>query len=83
VRTARWLRNNVPGVHIPEELILRLEQAKNQKREGIKICLETIQALREVKGVAGVHLMGHKNEDILANIIIESGLATSRVAPCA
>jgi 5,10-methylenetetrahydrofolate reductase len=75
VRIARWLNGNVPGVRIPEEVIRRLEQAKDPKREGVKICIETIQALREINGVAGVHLMGHRNEPVLAEIIVESGVA--------
>ncbi|RPH53716.1 MAG: methylenetetrahydrofolate reductase [Acidobacteria bacterium] len=74
VRTARWLNGNVPGVRIPGEVIGRLEQATDPKREGIKICIETVHALREIAGVAGVHLMGHRNENILAEIIVESGL---------
>jgi len=74
VRTARWLSAHVPGVHVPQTLIRRLEQAADAKQEGIRICIETIQALREIKGVAGVHLMGHKNEAILADIIVSSGL---------
>jgi hypothetical protein len=41
----------------------------------VKICIETIQALREINGVAGVHLMGHRNEPVLAEIIVESGVA--------
>jgi 5,10-methylenetetrahydrofolate reductase len=77
VRTARWLSTNVPGVHVPQALIRRLEQSTDAKQEGILICLETIAALREIKGVAGVHLMGHKNESILADIIVASGLAGS------
>lgn len=75
VRTARWLDANVPGVSIPADIIRRLEQAKNPKQEGMLICIETIQMLRETKGVTGVHLMGHKNENVLAEIIIESGMA--------
>jgi methylenetetrahydrofolate reductase (NADH) len=75
VRVARWLNGNVPGVVIPEQLIRRLEQAKDPKLEGKKICIETILALREVAGVAGIHLMGHRNERVLAEIIAESGAA--------
>jgi 5,10-methylenetetrahydrofolate reductase len=74
VRIARWLNDNVPGVLIPESLIRRLEQAKDPKREGVKICVETIQSLRGIDGVAGVHLMGHRNEHVLAEIIVESGI---------
>lgn len=77
VRTARWLNSNVPGVHIPEPLIKRMEQAHDPKREGAAICKELIFALKEIKGVAGIHLMGHKNEKLLAEIIVETGLAQS------
>ena len=75
VRTARWLGAHVPGVYLPPALIRRLEQAADAKREGIRICIETIQALQGIEGVAGVHLMGHKNEAVLAEIIAVSGLA--------
>lgn len=75
VRTARWLKTNVPGVHIPDALITRMEHARDPKREGALICKELIFALKEVKGVAGIHLMGHKNENLLAEIIVETGLA--------
>ena len=75
VRVARWLNGNVPGVLIPEEVIRRLEQAKDPKLEGKRICIETIQALREIAGVAGIHLMGHRNEKVLAEIIVEAGAA--------
>ncbi len=73
-RVARWISGHVPGVHIPQAVIQRIEQAEDQKREGIEICIETIHALQEIRGVQGVHLMGHKNEAILADIIRESGL---------
>lgn len=74
-RTAKWLVSKVPGVHIPTSVIRRLEQSVDHQLEGIRICIETIQALREIKGIKGIHLMGHKNEHVLAGIIRESGLA--------
>jgi methylenetetrahydrofolate reductase (NADPH) len=39
------------------------------------VCIEIIRALSQIEGVAGVHVMGHRNEDVLAEIIVESGLA--------
>ena len=74
-RTAKWLNGSVPGVHIPPTLIRRLELAEDHKREGVRICIETIKALKQMSGVKGVHLMGHKNETVLAEIIEETGLA--------
>ncbi|HIJ86630.1 MAG TPA: hypothetical protein HPP97_02980 [Desulfuromonadales bacterium] len=74
-RTARWLKTHVPGVHIPDALIARMAYAEDQKREGVAICKEIIRALKEIEGVAGYHLMGHKNEQLLAEIIVDTGLA--------
>ena len=73
-RTARWMAAHVPGVRIPEETIRRMERAADPKREGVRICVELIRALREMEGVAGVHLMAHRREDLVAEILAESGL---------
>ncbi len=69
-----WMGNNVPGVHIPAAMIKRIEKASSQKQEAKQVCIETIQSLSQIEGLAGVHVMGHRNEDVLAEIIIESGL---------
>ena len=59
VGMARYMKNSVPGMDVPDEIIARLKGAGkgNAAKEGIKICVETIQQLREMKGVAGVHIM--------------------------
>ena len=77
-RAARWIRGNVPGVHIPDEIIARIEGAENQKIEGKRICIELIQAIREIKGVAGIHLMAYRQEELVSEIIIESGVRGGR-----
>jgi 5,10-methylenetetrahydrofolate reductase len=69
-----WMAKNVPGVHIPEAIIARIAAADDQKEEAKQVCIETIQYLGEIEGVAGIHIMGHRNEDVLAEIIIESGV---------
>ena len=43
-----------------------------QKEESKKICLELIESFRDIKGVNGVHLMGHKKEEVISEIIKES-----------
>ena len=65
---------HVPGVHVPEAVTARIAAAEDQRAEGRRVCVETIRALRGIEGVAGVHLMGHKNEAALARIIVEAGL---------
>jgi len=78
-RTAKWIRKNVPGVHIPDTIIARLEGAEDQKREGKKLCTELIQQIREIPGVAGVHIMAYRQEEFVTEIIAESGVLKNRV----
>ena len=73
-KALRWMATHVPGVHVPETLLARIAASADQKAEAKKICIETITAVAGIDGVAGIHVMGHKNEDVLAEIIIESGL---------
>lgn len=73
-KALRWMAEHVPGVHVPTAVTERIAAAADPKAEGRRICVETIHALQNIEGVAGVHLMGHKNEDALAQIIVEAGL---------
>jgi len=70
-KSAKWMNDNLFGVDVPDEIVKRLKQAKDPKNESKKICLELIEAFREIKGVNGVHLMGHKKEEVIAEIIKE------------
>ena len=56
-KSARWMNENLFGVHVPEATIARLEGAADQAAEGRKICAELIAGLREIRGVAGAHIM--------------------------
>ena len=71
-KSAKWMNNNLFGVNVPEKIIKRLEQSKDEKEESKKICLELIHHFKEINGVMGVHLMGHNKEEIIAEIIQES-----------
>jgi len=71
-KSAKWMNDNLFGVDVPEEIIKRLEGAKDQKEESKKICIELIETFRNIHGVKGVHLMGHKKEQIISEIIKES-----------
>jgi 5,10-methylenetetrahydrofolate reductase len=73
-KALRWMANHVPGIHIPEALLQRVARAADQRAAAKQACIETIHAIAAIDGVAGVHVMGHKNEDVLAEIIVESGL---------
>jgi len=59
VGMAKYMKNRVPGMDVPDEIITRLQGVAKDKQaeEGIKIALEQIEEFKEMKGVAGVHLM--------------------------
>ena len=71
-KSAKWMNENLFGVDVPEQIIKRLEGAKDQKEESKKICIELIDNFRNIQGVKGVHLMGHKKEEVISEIIKES-----------
>ena len=69
-----YMKNNVAGMSIPDELITRMESAKDSKEEGIKICLEMIEKIRNIEGVSGIHLMPIGWENITPVILERAGL---------
>ncbi len=79
-KTARWLRSNVPGVHIPDAIVERLERAADPREEGRRICIELVRAIRDMPGVAGVHLMAYRQENMVRSIVAESGVLAGRTA---
>ena len=56
-RSAKWMRDNLWGVAIPDAMLQRLEDSADPKQEGRRLCLELIEALQKIDGVAGAHLM--------------------------
>jgi methylenetetrahydrofolate reductase (NADPH) len=82
-KAAEWMRANVPGVVIPDEVIHRLNgvPSNRQREEGKRICVEIIQELREIEGVCGVHVMAYRQEELVAEIIQEAGLLPRRRQP--
>ncbi len=78
-RSAEWIRTNVAGVHIPDETIRRLKGAEKQGQEGVNLCVDLIQELREIEGVSGVHIMAFKQEHKVAEIVERSGVLEGRV----
>jgi methylenetetrahydrofolate reductase (NADPH) len=76
---AEFMRNNVPGLYIPDAIVERLAGAQDQAREGRRICIELIQEIRTIKGVHGIHVMAYRQEESVAEIIRESGVLDGRV----
>ncbi|HEY6820824.1 MAG TPA: methylenetetrahydrofolate reductase [Burkholderiales bacterium] len=73
-RSARWMREKLFGTIIPEDFVRRLEGAADPKREGAKICVEVLQQLADIPGVAGAHIMAPQNFAAIPAVISESGV---------
>lgn len=73
---ASYMKNKVPGMDVPDELIKRMKGVAKEKQadEGIKISIETIQRLKEINGVKGFHIMAIEWEEKVADIVKGSGL---------
>lgn len=77
-RTARWLKSNVPGVHVPDAVIRRIEGASDQRQEGKRLCIDIINEVKDIKGVHGVHVMAYRQEEFVAEIVHDSGVLKGR-----
>lgn len=76
VGMANYMKKQVPGMDVPDEIINRLKGVpkQDQAKEGIAICVETIQRLKEMKGIAGVHIMAIEWEQRVPEIVETAGL---------
>ena len=74
---AKHMKHNVPGMDVPDEVMNRMtaaSAAKKGKEEGIKICIEQIQEVKEIEGVRGVHIMAIEWEHMISKITEMAGL---------
>jgi methylenetetrahydrofolate reductase (NADPH) len=73
-RSVRWMREKLFGTLIPDATVARLEKAADPKREGSKICVELLQELAEIPGIAGAHVMAPQNFSEIPRVIADSGV---------
>jgi methylenetetrahydrofolate reductase (NADH) len=78
VRSARWMREKLFGTLIPDAMVSRLEKAADPKREGRRICIEVLQELADIPGVAGAHVMAPMNFTEIPVVIEESGVTRKK-----
>ncbi|MCH7557775.1 MAG: methylenetetrahydrofolate reductase [Planctomycetes bacterium] len=69
-----YMKNNVAGMSIPDEIIKRMEAAEDPKEKGIEICIEMIEQVKNIEGVAGIHLMPIGWESITPVLLERAGL---------
>lgn len=75
-KMAKYMSTGVAGMDVPDHVIKRMGGVPpdRQREEGIKICVETVQRLREIKGVRGVHIMAIEWEESVSEIVERTGL---------
>ncbi len=74
VGMAKYMRDSVAGLTVPDYYLERLSKVEDKAAEGIKICVEQIKRLREIEGVAGIHLMAIEWERRVPEIVEAAGL---------
>jgi 5,10-methylenetetrahydrofolate reductase len=75
-RALRYLRDEVPGIDVPADVLARLERTPpdRQSEESIRMALETVAAIRDMPGVAGIHLIAIKWEEAIVRVAEEADL---------
>jgi len=76
VRQAEFMATQVPGMDVPAKLVERMAKTPRaaQPEEGIRICCEIIEQVREIPGVAGVHIMAVHWAEAVPEIVKRAGL---------
>jgi methylenetetrahydrofolate reductase (NADPH) len=87
-RAVRYLRDQVPGIDVPGEVIERMDSVPpdRQPDEGVRIALEVVDEVRRIPGISGIHLMSIRNETAIVRVVEEAGLLprpTAVAAPVA
>jgi len=79
-KSARWMKHHLYGTIIPDAFIARLERAADPAREGLRICVELIEELSTIRGVAGVHIMAPGNDAAIPKAIEGARARIARAA---
>jgi 5,10-methylenetetrahydrofolate reductase len=72
--SAKYMRDNLPGVVVPDGVVRRLEEAEDAEAEGVRLTVEVVERLRGIEGIAGVHVMGLGRERSVRRVIEAAGL---------
>src|ERR1700676_923331 len=70
-KSAQWMKSHLYGTIIPDAFIERMEKSADPAREGVRICVDLIEALSAIPGVAGVHIMAPGNDAAIPEVIAQ------------
>jgi methylenetetrahydrofolate reductase (NADPH) len=75
------MKDEVPGMRVPDELVERMGKAEDPKEEGVTICAEIMRQVRDIEGVAGVHIMPVMWESITPTLVERAGFLPRPTLP--
>jgi 5,10-methylenetetrahydrofolate reductase len=77
VGAARYMKTRVPGMDVPDSVVTRLQGVPKEQvsKEGIRLCVDIINQVRGIEGVAGIHLMAIEWEETVPEIVEAAGLS--------
>lgn len=81
MKALKHMAEKVPGLRFPKELARRIELSDDPESEGVRLCVDTIRRLREIPGVAGIHIMPAMKESLTPRIVEEAGLLPRPLLP--
>ena len=81
VKSALWIKEKLFGTIIPQAIVDRMEKAADPLAEGRRICVEMVQELAEIPGVAGCHIMAPNNDAAVPDVIVAARESISRLTP--
>jgi methylenetetrahydrofolate reductase (NADPH) len=80
VKSANWMRNHLFGTIIPDAMVARMERAADPAAEGRRICVEFIEEISEISGIAGVHVMAPGNDAAVPDVLAAARARVKRAA---
>ena len=77
IGAAKYMKTRVPGLDVPDDVIERFQNTPKEDRaqEGINLAIETIKRLKDIEGIAGVHIMAIEWEEAVPQIVEKAGLS--------
>jgi methylenetetrahydrofolate reductase (NADPH) len=81
-KSARYIRDHLPGVMVPDRVIQLLQDAgPDGEAEGVRLTVEVVAKLKAIKGLAGIHVMGLGQMDPVRHVIESAGLRPRPAMP--
>jgi 5,10-methylenetetrahydrofolate reductase len=73
-KAARYMNDHLPGVHVPDAITAALDAADDEAAVGLQLTIDVVKGIREIDGIAGVHLMAMGHDESVRAVVEGAGL---------